>query len=85
MSNPTPLDGSDTDVIVQARVAGAAVTATAHYRTTTTTRAGRADGQGRATIVFHIGGATPGRPVPVSVTVAAGGTTRSCSTVFTPL
>ena len=83
MSNPTPSDNSTDDVNVQT-AAGAAVSATAHYKTTVTTHTGTADSSGKASIAFNIGGATKGYPVQVDVTVSEGGTTASCSTSFTP-
>lgn len=83
MSNPTPTDYSTDDVNVDT-AAGATVSATAHYKTTATTHTGTADGSGRASIAFDIGGATKGYTVQVDVTVSGGGRTGSCSTSFTP-
>lgn len=84
MSNPSPADNSDDDVIVHTGVAGASVTATAHYKSTNTTHTGAAGSNGVATIVFDIGGATAGYQVTVDVTVSAGASTETCSTAFTP-
>jgi hypothetical protein len=84
VSNPSPADYSTTDVIVHSGVAGVAVTATAHYKTTDTTHQVTADSHGVADIPFRISRATPGYTVDVEVTAAAHGATRSCSTSFTP-
>jgi hypothetical protein len=69
---------------VRTGVAGASVTATAHYKTTDTTHTGVAVGDGVADIPFRISRATPGYTVAVDVTATAGGTNRDCSTAFTP-
>jgi hypothetical protein len=84
MSNPTPSDNSTDDVIVHTGVAGASVTATAHYKSTNTTHTGSAAGNGMADIAFDIGRATVGYQVTVDVTVAAAGSSMTCSTAFTP-
>jgi len=84
VSNPTPADYSTVDVIVRTGVAGASVTATAHYKTTDTTHSGIAAGDGVADIPFRISRATPGFTVGVDVTVSAQGASKSCSTAFTP-
>jgi hypothetical protein len=84
MSNPSPADYSTTDVIVHTGVAGATVTATAHYKTTDTTHQATADGNGVADIPFRISRATPGYTVDVDITATAHGATRYCSTSFTP-
>jgi hypothetical protein len=84
MSNPHPADYSTTDVIVHTGVSGAAVTATAHYKSTDTTHTGTAADNGVADIAFRISRATPGYTVTVDVTVTAGGAGKSCSTSFTP-
>jgi hypothetical protein len=47
--------------------------------------AARADGAGRATIAYYIGGATPGYKVIVEVTASVGPRTAGCSTSFTPV
>lgn len=65
-------------------VPGAAVTATAHYRTKDTTHSTTADGSGRADVPFRISSATAGYTVVVDVTVSAGGRSAACSTSFTP-
>ena len=83
MSNTAPSQYSTTDVIVTT-TAGAHVSATARYKTTTTTNAGIAGPGGTAQIAFRVSRATIGRAVPVDVTVSSGGRTGSCSTSFTP-
>jgi hypothetical protein len=84
MSNPNPAKYSTTDVIVRTGVAGALVTATAHYKTTDTTHTGFAASNGVADIPFRISRATSGYTVAVDVTVSGHGSSRSCSTSFTP-
>jgi hypothetical protein len=83
MSNAHPKDYTTT--VVDVTTAGRArVTTVAHYKTTSTTHQAIATGSGRATIPYRISSATPGRPVPVNVTVALGARTGGCSTGFTP-
>jgi hypothetical protein len=84
MSDPHPSHNQTTDVDVRTGVAGASVTATAHYKTTSTSHTASAAGGGSAVVPFDISRATYGYPVRVSVTVKSGGTSRSCSTSFTP-
>jgi hypothetical protein len=84
MSNSSPSQYSTVDVIVHAGVGGASVTATAHYKSTNTTHTGTAGSNGVASIPFYISRATIGYQVEVDVTVSAAGSTRSCSTSFTP-
>jgi hypothetical protein len=84
MSNSSPTDYSTVDVIVDTGLNGASVTATAHYKTTDTTHTRAAGNNGEATIPFHIGRATVGYRVVVDVTASGAGSTRSCSTAFTP-
>ena len=84
MSNAHPADYSTVEVIVQTAVAGAAVTATAHYKSKDTTNTGSAGSSGVADIPFRISRATPGYTVDVDVTVSAHGASLSCSTAFTP-
>lgn len=83
MSNANPEDYSTTDVDVTT-VARAHVKAVAHYKTTNTTHRGTANSKGKAVIAFHISDATPGRKVPVDVTVTSGKKSGSCSTSFKP-
>jgi hypothetical protein len=85
MSDAHPAQYSTTTVIVHTGVAGAAVMATAHYKTKDTTNYGTAAGNGVASIDFRISRATVGYTVIVDVTVNASGTSKSCSTSFTPL
>jgi hypothetical protein len=84
MSNSSPADYSTVNVIVATGLGGATATATAHYKTTDTTHTGSAASNGVATIPFHIARATVGYQVNVDVTVSGAGSTRSCSTAFTP-
>ena len=84
MSDANPADYSTTDVLVQTGVSGASVTATAHYKTTSTTHSVVAGGDGSADVPFRISDAIPGYPVDVEVSVSAGGSSQSCSTSFTP-
>jgi hypothetical protein len=84
MSNSSPTDYSTVDVIVDTGLRGAYVTATAHYRTTDTTHSRTAASNGVAVILFDISRATVGYRVPVDVAVSGAGSTRSCSTAFTP-
>jgi hypothetical protein len=85
MTNASPVDGATTDVIVSTGEAGAEVTATAHYKTTTTSHTAAAAGTGTADIPFRISRATPGYQVEVDVTVTASGGTETCATSFTPV
>lgn len=84
MTDSTPADNHATDVIVHT-AAGARVTATAHYKTTTTSHSATANGSGTAEIEFLISRATPGFTVIVSVAATAHGSSGSCSTSFTPV
>jgi hypothetical protein len=84
MSNPNPTKYSTTDVIVRTGVAGALVTAVAHYKTTDTTHTGFAASNGVADIPFRLGRATTGYTVAVDVTASSHGSSRSCATSFTP-
>jgi hypothetical protein len=83
MSNAHPADYSTTYVDLRT-VAGASVTATAHYKSTDTTHTGTANGSGNAAIAFEISRATRGYTVEVSVTVRRDSAFASCSTSFTP-
>jgi hypothetical protein len=82
MSNPAPVQYSTTHVII-ATGPSAAVRATAHYRTTTTTHSGHANSAGRADIPFRISGATHGYRVVVGVHIQWGQVGGTCSTSFT--
>ena len=83
MSKSAPSDYSTDYVIVQT-AGGASVSATAHYKTTDTTRTGTADSSGKDSLAFQISGATKVYTVQVDVTVSSGGASGSCSTSFTP-
>jgi hypothetical protein len=84
VSNSTPARYTTVDVIVHTGVAGAGVTATAHYKTTDTTHSSVAASNGVAYIAFRISSATRGYTVNVDVTVTASGANQNCSTEFTP-
>jgi hypothetical protein len=84
VSDSTPTHNETIDVIVNTKVSGASVTATAHYKTTTHAKSGVAGSSGKADIPFDISTATYERPVPVDVVVSAHGASKSCSTSFTP-
>lgn len=74
-----------TDVYVNVRTKpGARVQTVAQYKTSDTTKNARANGNGRANIVYKISRATPGYKVKVDVTVRAGNRTGYCVTSFTP-
>ena len=83
MSNDSPVDYTE-DTVEVTTVPFAAVSAVAHYATTSTDEGGEADGSGNASVGYYISGATVGYPVSVSVTVTAGGQSATCSTSFTP-
>ena len=83
VSNSKPRDYSTVDVWV-ATASHASVTTEAHYRTKNTWHSARANNKGDAEIAYRISDATPGYKVKVSVSVASGHHTGSCSTSFTP-
>lgn len=85
MSTSRPKDNTKVDVVVRTKVAGASVTTTAKYKTTKTTHTGKTVSTGNASIPYQIGRATIGFKVVVSVSVKAGGLTKTCSTSFTPI
>jgi len=62
----------------------ATVTTIAHYKTGSRQRSGTANARGRESIPYHIGGATPGYRVNVSVAVTSGTRQGKCATSFTP-
>ncbi|HEX5400861.1 MAG TPA: hypothetical protein VFX16_01020 [Pseudonocardiaceae bacterium] len=84
MSDSTPSHNERTDVIVTTGVAGASVTTTAHYKTTTHPESGVAGSNGKADISYDISRATYGFTVDVDVEVTSHGASKSCSTSFTP-
>lgn len=83
MSNSHPADFTTTTVRVRT-VPHARVTTVAHYKTVDRTHHGRANGHGKASIPYHISGATPGFRVRVDVTARWPHRTGSCQTSFTP-
>ena len=83
MSNSHPRDYTTT--YVKVHTAGyASVTTVAHYKTTNHKKSGTAGKKGNASIGYYISGATPGYKVVVSVRVARGKRSGSCSTWFIP-
>lgn len=83
VSNSTPKQYSN--VYVRVKTAPAAkVRTVAHYKTTKTTKHGKANSAGKANIKYYISGATPGYKVKVVVTVTKKGKSRTCTTAFTP-
>jgi hypothetical protein len=83
MSNSHPADYTTT--YVKVHTAGyASVTTVAHYRTTNHKKTGTAGKNGNASIGYYISRATPGYKVVVSVRVARGKRSGSCSTWFIP-
>ena len=83
MSNTKPTHNQTTTVEVTTQP-GAQVSATAHYKTTSTTHGGVADGTGHAAVPFDISTATVGYTVGVDVSVTDDGGTGHCVTSFTP-
>lgn len=83
VDDASPAQYSTIHVVVHTS-SGAAVTATAHYKTTQTSHSGQAAADGSASIAFAISRATAGFHVIVDITVALGGRTNQCSTGFTP-
>lgn len=63
---------------------GATVTATAHFRTTTTVHSAVTDETGTVELLFRISAATPGFQVPVQVVAVRDGRTDSTEVSFTP-
>lgn len=84
VSNTHPHRRQNIDVRVSKVGSGAKITTVANYKTTKTTKRGKANSKGRANIRYNIGGGTFGRKVPVSVTAVKGKTTWICSTSFIP-
>jgi hypothetical protein len=83
MSNKHPADFSTT--IVRVRTASSVeVFTVAHYKTVNRAYFVTASSAGRASVAYYVSGATPGRKVPVVVTVVRGHSANSCSTSFTP-
>ena len=84
MTDAAPTQYSTTSVVVRTGTAASQVSATARYKSTSTTNSGPADGSGVASIPFRISRATIGYPVQVAVAVSAGASRATCSTSFTP-
>ncbi len=83
MSNSHPADFTTTVVRVRT-AASVEVFTVAHYKTVNRAYFVTANSAGRASVGYYISGATPGRQVPVVVTVVRGHSANSCSTSFTP-
>jgi hypothetical protein len=83
MSNSHPADYTTTVVHVRT-AASVEVFTVAHYKTVNRAYFVIASSSGRANVSYYISGATPGRKVPVVITVVRGHTANSCSTSFTP-
>ena len=83
MSNSHPKDYTSTGVLVST-VSKARMTTVAHYKTVNRTHRGTASIHGWIDMLYYISGAAPGYKVKVSVYVAKGSRTGSCSTSFTP-
>ena len=58
--------------------------ATAHYKTSNTTKYGKTNKYGKGSVRFYISGATPGRRVYVDVYVNKNGHSGHCRTSFVP-
>jgi hypothetical protein len=83
MSNVHPADFTTTIVRVHT-AASVEVFTVAFYKTVSRAYFVTASTAGRANVRYYISGATPGRKVPVVVTVVRGHVAGSCSTSFTP-
>jgi hypothetical protein len=83
MSNSHPADHTTTVVRVRT-AASVEVFTVAYYKTVNRAYFVTASSAGRANVAYYISGATPGRKVPVVVTVVRGHGANSCSTSFTP-
>lgn len=82
VSDGSPHHNETVDIIVHT-TAGASVTVTAHYKSKDTTHPAHASGS-TVDVPFDISTATYGYPVSVDVSVSDHGSSRSCSTSFTP-
>lgn len=82
VSDRSPHHNETVDIIVHT-TAGASVTVTAHYKSKDTTHPAHASGS-TVDVPFDISTATYGYPVSVGVSVSDHGSSRSCSTSFTP-
>lgn len=83
VSDSRPADGTATVVHVRTQ-ASVKVFTVAFYKTVDRAYFVRAALGGDAQIRYHVSGATPGRKVPVAITVVRGHSARTCSTSFTP-
>jgi hypothetical protein len=84
MSNTQPEENHTTEVLVNT-AAGASVTATAHFKTATTTHTHKAAATGHTDIPFDVTKGTIGFKVQVDITINANGQSKSCGTSFTPV
>lgn len=84
MSNTQPEENHTTEVLVNT-AAGASVTATAHFKTATTTHTHKAAATGHTDIPFEVTKGTIGFKVQVDITINANGQSKSCGTSFTPV
>lgn len=84
MSDATPKQYSNTSVIVKTGKPKAKVRTVAHYKTTKTTKRGKSNSSGKASLKYYVSGATPGYKVKVNVTVSKNGRTKTCTTSFKP-
>jgi hypothetical protein len=84
MTNASPHHNQTTMVDVTT-LAGAQVTAVAHYKTTNTPHSAVANAAGRAGLPFDISTASVGFAVHIDITVTLKGASGSCSTSFTPV
>jgi hypothetical protein len=82
MSATHPADDS-TDLVHVTTASRAQVTAIAHYGPAGRDKTGQAGRRGHLSLRFHIGHATSGRRVQVTVTVTSGHRSGTCSTFFT--
>ena len=76
---------SKTTVVYVLTAAGARVTISAHYKTTTNTESARANRAGIASTSYYTGGATPGYKVVVTVLVQSGSRVGACLTSYVPV
>ena len=74
-----------TTVVYVLTVAGARVTISAHYKTTTNAESARANRAGIASTSYYTGGATPGYKVVVTVLVQSGSRVGACLTSYVPV
>ena len=74
-----------TAVVYVLTAAGARVTISAHYKTTTNTESARANRAGIASTSYYTGGATPGYKVVVTVLVQSGSRVGACLTSYVPV